>query len=157
MICCFTGHRKIEPSDMLLLPDILDYEIEKLIVCGVTVFRGGGAIGFDTLAELKVLEKKRKYPFLRLELILPCKNQSRGWSIRDKEIYDYILKYADSTEYVSEEYTRTCMHTRNRRLVEGSDFCMAFCTSSEGGTAYTCNYAKSKNVEIINISNKLKG
>ncbi|MBQ8140236.1 MAG: DUF1273 family protein [Clostridia bacterium] len=156
MICCFTGHRKIDPDDIERMPDVLDYEIERLIVCGVTVFRCGGAMGFDTLAELKILEKKRKYGFIRLELILPCRDQAQGWTERNREIYEYILSNADSAEYVSDVYTPNCMHMRNRRLVDGSDFCISYCTASGGGTYYTCNYAKKQGVHIINIAEKLK-
>ena len=137
---------------MLRLPALLDYEIEKLIVCGVDVFRCGGAMGFDTLAALKVLEKRNKYDFIKLELILPCANQTNGWTERNKDIYNYIRAKADSVEYVTKAYTPTCMHERNRRLVEGSDFCIAYLTSPRGGTAYTYKYAKSRGVDVINLA-----
>ena len=155
MICCFTGHRSIAPNQMAQLPDIIDKEIERLIAEGVTVFRGGGALGFDTLAELKVLEKKEKYSFLKLELILPCRDQTSNWNPRNKEIYVYIASRADSVEYVSDKYTPTCMHERNRRLVNGSDFCLAYCTSDSGGTAYTCSYARGQGVKVINVENMI--
>ena len=155
MICCFTGHRSIAPYHMAQLPDIIDREIEKLISKGVTVFRGGGALGFDTLAELKVLEKKEKYSFLRLELVLPCRDQANAWNPRNKEIYAYIASRADSVEYVSDKYTSTCMHERNRRLVDGSDFCLTYCTSESGGTAYTCSYARGQGVRVINTEHMI--
>ena len=151
MICCFTGHRSIPHEQMRDLPHLLDYQIEKLIVCGVTTFRGGGAIGFDTLAELVVLEKKEKY-----ELVLPCRDQTAKWSARDKQIYEYILARADSVRYVSEKYTSGCMYARNRALVDGSDFCLAFCSSDKGGSAYTVSYAQSRGVDVINTSDMLK-
>ena len=151
MICCFTGHRKIPAEQMLKLPELLDRELEKLILCGVHTFRGGGAIGFDTLAELKVIEKKKKYGFIRLELILPCKDQTKNWGSRNKMIYDYVISEADSVEYVSECYNSHCMHERNRRLVNNSDFCVAYCSDTSGGTAYTIDYARSKGVDVINL------
>ena len=156
MICCFTGHRSIPPEYMKELPYVLDYQIERLIVCGVTQFRGGGAIGFDTLAELVVLEKKEKYDFLRLDLILPCRDQTAKWSARDKQIYDYILARADSVRYVSDKYTSGCMYARNRALVDGSDFCLTFCSSDKGGTAYTVDYARSRDVDVINTLELMK-
>lgn len=155
MICCFTGHRSIGAEHMRELPYLLDYQIEKLIVCGVTTFRGGGAIGFDTLAELVVLEKKEKYDFIRLELILPCREQTAKWGERDKKIYEYILSRADKVSYVSEAYTSGCMYARNRALVDGADFCLAYCTSQKGGSAYTCDYAKKRGVDLINVSDLL--
>ena len=79
MICCFTGHRSIAPDQLKQLPGLLDLALERLIESGVTVFRTGGAIGFDTLAALAVLKKKEIHSKLRLELILPCQDQmSRG-------------------------------------------------------------------------------
>ncbi|MBO5845324.1 MAG: DUF1273 family protein [Clostridia bacterium] len=152
MICCFTGHRNIPPHDMMRLPERLDYEIEKLIICGVDVFRCGGAMGFDTLAALKVLEKRNKYNFVRLELILPCADQTNGWTQRNKDIYNYIRSKADSVELVADVYTPTCMHERNRRLVNGSDFCIAYLNSVRGGTAYTYNYARKLGVDVINLA-----
>lgn len=151
MICCFTGHRDIIPEHMLKLPELLDAELEKLIVCGVDTFRGGGAIGFDTLAELKVLEKKKQYGFIKLELILPCRDQTKNWGARNKAIYDYIASESDRIEYVAESYTSTCMHERNRRLVNGSDFCLSYLSKHEGGTAYTVDYAKGRSVDVINL------
>ena len=156
MICCFTGHRKIPDDRIMKLPELLDAELERLIVGGVTVFRGGGALGFDTLAELKALEKRNKYGFIRLELILPSRDQAKGWSARNKEIFDYIARSADKVEYVTDTYTQYCMHERNRRLVKGSDFCVAYCSSDTGGTAYTCNYAKKQGVEVINLADRFE-
>ena len=156
MICCFTGHRNIPDGHIMKLPGLLDSELERLIVGGVTVFRGGGALGFDTLAELKALEKRNKYPFIRLELILPCRNQTDGWSKRNREIYEYIASKADNVEYVTDAYTQYCMYERNRRLVNGSDFCVAYCMSEVGGSAFTCSYARKKGVEVRTLGERFR-
>ena len=58
LICCFTGHRRIRPEIMPELSALLDRVLDTLINDGVTEFRTGGAVGFDTLAALKVLEKR---------------------------------------------------------------------------------------------------
>lgn len=151
MICCFTGHRKIADGDLIKLPELIDRELERLIVAGVTEFRTGGALGFDTLAALRVIEKKKKYPFLRLKLVLPCLNQAERWSPRNRKIYELILSMADEAEYVSEHYTSTCMRERNCRLVDGSDYCLAFCAQESGGSAFTCRYAQEKGLVVINL------
>ena len=150
-VCCFTGHRKIEPRHEQCIVDILDRTLEKLISSGVTVFRVGGAMGFDTIAALKVLEKKRIYSHIKLQLCLPCKNQTERWNDYEKKVYEYVMEYADSISYAAEKYHKGCMMARNRQLVEGSDFCVSYCGSQEGGTAYTVNYAESQNVKIINV------
>ncbi len=156
-ICCFTGHREIPDTHILLMPEILDVIIKKMLSKGVRRFRAGGAVGFDTLAALKILDTKRKFPDLgiKLELILPCKDQTKGWSERDKQVYDFIFNLADSHDYAQETYTRGCMHKRNRMLVDGADFCVTYLSSQSGGTAYTCDYAQKKGVTVINVHDLL--
>ena len=141
---------------MLRLPEILDKMLENLIWQGVSTFRAGGAIGFDTVAALAVLEKKQAHPEIILELELPCKDQTNGWSAADKSAYDYVLSKADKISYTCEKYRKGCMLERNRRLVNGADFCVAFCSSDKGGSAYTMNYAKEKGLTIINIYDIVK-
>ena len=141
---------------MLRLPEILDKMLENLIWQGVSTFRAGGAIGFDTVAALAVLEKKQAHPEIILELELPCKDQTNGWSEADKRAYDYVLSKADTISYTCEKYRKGCMLERNRRLVNGADFCVAFCSSDKGGSAYTMNYAKEKGLTIINIYDIVK-
>lgn len=156
-ICCFTGHRKIAEDHILRLPENLSHTLDELIERGVTVFRAGGAIGFDTICALKVLEKKRTYPDIRLELCLPCRDQTNGWSEREKYVYNYVLERADSVRYAENYYVSGCMYKRNRMLVDGADFCVAFLAKNEGGTAYTAKYALSKGVELINLFNGMEG
>ena len=148
-ICMFTGHRYIEPERIVLLPRELDELLERLIGEGYLDFRCGGAQGFDTIAALKVLEKKKTYPDVNLHLFLPCRDQTRGWSEAAKRAYSIVLERADSVCYASENYTPNCMHARNRAMVDGSDLCVAYCTSSHGGTAYTVLYARKQGVEVI--------
>ena len=148
-ICCFTGHRHIPHDIILHLPEKLDSLIAELIASGYREFRCGGAQGFDTIAALKVLEKKKIYPDVKLHLFLPCRDQTRGWSENAKRAYSIVLERADSVCYASENYTPHCMHARNRAMVDGSDLCVAYCTSSHGGTAYTVLYARKQGVEVV--------
>ena len=151
-VCCFTGHRKIDREDLDKLNELLDRVIEKLTERGTREFRAGGALGFDTLAALAVLKKREKYPQIRLHLMLPCKDQAAKWSDEDRQKYEYILKRADEVTYTSEKYTSSCMLLRDRRLVEGSDFCIAYCKRDTGGTAYTLSYAKEMSLSTLNIA-----
>ena len=150
-VCCFTGHRDISVRHAECIVAVLDNTLEKLIASGVTLFRAGGALGFDTLVALKVLEKKNRYPQISLHLCLPCKDQTVRWGEYDKRVYDYILNKADCVSYVADKYYRGCMLARNRQLVNGADFCVSYCNKNTGGTAYTVNYAKEHNVKIINV------
>lgn len=149
---CFTGHRFIRKSNALMIPTRLKGVLEDLIGKGARRFRAGGAMGFDTVAALCILELKEKYPEIKLELVLPCRDQSASWNEYEKQVYNYILSQANSVEYITDAYANWCMHERNRRLVNESQVCIAYLTESHGGTAYTFNYALKKGLEVINIA-----
>lgn len=144
--CCFTGHRNLSNEDKLKLAVRLRKFIEKQIRAGVVFYGAGGALGFDTLAAQTVLDMKQEYPHLRLILVLPCKDQTRGWRSED------IKRRSDKVVYVSREYTPDCMYRRNRHLVDYSGTCICYLTRSTGGTAYTVDYARKKGLRIINIA-----
>lgn len=152
---CFTGHRNIERAHMLALPELLKAEIARQAEAGAVHFRAGGAIGFDTLAALCVLEQKKLYPHIRLDLILPCRDQDAEWNESNRQAYHFVLQSADSVSYVRERYAEGCMLERDRRLVEGSDVCVAFLTKSRGGTAYTAAYALKKGLEFVNLFDEM--
>ena len=124
----------------------------KLIGQGVVFFTCGGALGFDTMAALAVLKLRQKVTHMRLLLVLPYKGQARGWSKKDRRIYNHILNKADEVVYTSEYYYAGCMHKRNRHLVESSMVCVCYLNRAEGGTAYTVDYAKQKGLRIINLA-----
>lgn len=148
---CFTGHRRILQEHFGTLAQQLKTILVQLINEGYVYFGAGGALGFDTLAAQTVLELKNEHPEIKLILVLPCLSQTRGWSTRDIETYEDIKSKADKVVYTSQEYTRGCMHKRNRHLVDNSSVCICYLTESTGGTAYTVDYAKTKNLTVINL------
>ena len=81
--CCFTGHRQISPEIMPTLATELESVLLRLIGDGFRFFCAGGALGFDTLAAETVLHLKMQYPQIRLILVLPCHEQTRGWKPED--------------------------------------------------------------------------
>ena len=153
LVVCFTGHRRIDAQEALRLPAALDAVIRELYDRGARVFRAGGAMGFDTVAALKVLEVKKEFPNIRLELFLPCRDQTRKWYLYDRLVYARILRRADRTEYASDSYTPYCMLARDRELVTGSDVCVAYLKKPTGGTAYTVQYAESVGVRVVRLAN----
>lgn len=146
---CFTGHRDI--SDKQSVSDKLDAILDEYIKKGYRFFGAGGALGFDTLAALAVLKQKAINPEVKLILVLPCKNQTRGWKKSDIEIYESIKRQSDKVVYVSETYYDGCMQKRNRHLVDNSSICVCYLTKNNGGTAYTVEYAKKHGLMVINI------
>ena len=147
--CCFTGHRIIPCEHLPKLAQSLENVLRRLIAEGICYFGTGGALGFDTLAADTVLRLHQQYPQIRLILVLPCRDQTRSWRQQDIEHYEIIKFQADKTVYTSNFYTPDCMHRRNRHLIDNSSVCVAYCTRSTGGSAYTVNYARQKGVQAI--------
>ena len=149
---CFTGHRKIPPESIPELSRRLKVTLLRLIEAGYMYFGAGGALGFDTLAAQCVLSLKKKYPHIKLILVLPCTAQTKGWNTEDIAVYEEIKSQADKVVYTSHDYFRGCMLKRNRHLVNGSSICIAYLTQGKGGTAYTVDYARQNNVCVINVA-----
>ena len=150
-ICCFTGHRDFERTvtdrQMLIFQKLVD----NLIGYGYTTFVAGGALGFDTVAAEYIIKKREEGCNVRLELVLPCADQDVRWSPPQQARYRKILAAADHTECLNEHYTDGCMYQRNRRMVEKSAVCIAFCQKTYGGSFFTVNYAKEKGLAVYNI------
>lgn len=149
---CFTGHRILRRE---LIPEIetaLEAILEKLIARGIIHYGCGGAIGFDMIAGATVLRMKKRYPQLRLIMVLPCEHQDAKWNPVDRDKYRQLLKSADKVMYLQTSYDYQCMLKRNRYLVDNSGVCIACLTNVRGGTAYTVRYAASQDREIINIT-----
>ena len=150
--CCFTGHRVIPGQQYDSIYKALKAEIMSLMKAGYRYFCVGGALGFDTLAAQTILELRQIVPSIQLILVLPCMEQTKGWSAKDIAIYEDIKNRCDKYTYTSEHYFSGCMHKRNRYLVDNSTVCIAYLTRQNGGTAYTVHYAKEQNVRVINIA-----
>lgn len=150
---CFTGHRDMSmPLGEVKrrLNEVIDYLISK----GVYYFGNGGALGFDTISCMAVIEAKQKNPKVKLILVLPCKDQDKRWKPEDRATYSYLKTQADKIVHTSENYHPGCMHKRNRHLVDNSKYCIAFCERQSGGTAYTVDYAQQKNLVLYNLAQK---
>ncbi len=151
-VCCFTGHRDFErtasPTEILIFEKL----INNLIGFGYTTFIAGGALGFDTFAAENILKRREQGSAVRLELVLPCANQAERWKPFEQQRYQNILRAADRVECLYERYNDTCMHERNRRMVDRSSICVAYCKHSAGGTASTVRYAASHGLTVYNIA-----
>ena len=154
---CFTGHRKIDSSDMYALKSLLDSTICGLVKRGVTDFYCGGALGFDTMCAHMVLYlRKRKALDIKLHLVLPCSNeeQTKNWSYNDKQEFYAIMMAADSIEYIGSEYTKDCMQKRNKFMIDNSSRLIAAGSSYRSGTGQTIRLAEKAGIDInvINIA-----
>lgn len=153
MNCCFTGHRLIKYTRNL--ESAIKKELKALIAAGFTDFYSGGTYGWEAMCELAVLKLRKKYPHIRLHLILPCpaNEYTAEWDGRRREIYYKIMNSADSVEVVSEEYYEGCAEARAARLVEAADSCFCYCNERNigSGTARVVRMAEAKGIGIINM------
>lgn len=70
-------------------------------------------------------------------------------------MYNDIKSRADKVKVFAPHYYNECMQKRNRHLVDCSSACVCFLTKHEGGTAYTVESAKQKDLDITNVYNEL--
>ena len=152
---CFTGHRALPAEELPEISRHLEDTLIALIEQGHCYFGAGGALGFDTLAAQMVLRLRERYPQIRLILVLPCRNQTRGWPQDSIDIYEDIKRHADKVIYSAENYFRGCMQKRNRHLVDSSSVCICYLTTPTGGTAYTLNYARRMALQVINTAESI--
>ena len=62
--------------------------IDEVYARGYRHFITGGAIGFDTVAAVCVINARdTKYPDITLTLAVPCPDQTLKWSEKDKQNY----------------------------------------------------------------------
>ena len=115
-----------------------------------TITNAAMGVGITLTAQI-VLRLKREFPGLELFLILPCRDQARGWSPEEILQYEAVQRRADRVVYIEENYTEGCMHQRNRAMVDSSHYCIYYKTQSTGGTAYTVDYAAKKGLELLPV------
>lgn len=109
-------------------------------------------VQLDSIAAQTVLRLQKKYPQIKLILVLPCVSQADRWAPADKMTYYEIMKQANKIVYTSQIYTKDCMFKCNRHLVNYSSACICYLNRSTGGTAYTVDYARKCGLQIINIA-----
>lgn len=159
-VCAFTGHRPNSfpwkynetASDCVLLKEVLAEQITALTDAGVRGFISGMALGVDLWAAQIVLDLRKKNPALKLCCALPCEGQEKKWPAKTQGQYRDILGQADKVVYVSRAYTSSCMHDRNRWMVDHSTLLLAVYNGAyKSGTGMTVRYAQDKHRRIITI------
>lgn len=155
--CSFTGHRILSDKEKKALIPSLKSTILYLISKGVKEFHCGGAMGFDTLAASVVFDISREKKDIKLILELPYENQSGKWKENDKKYYEFFKSKASQVNIhfvkpKDREDAVKALLGRNRILIDKSHYCVCYHKHEKGGTAYTVNYAKLHDVQIINLA-----
>lgn len=145
--CALTGHRVLENDiDNQMIKEIF----YKLIDSGIENFLCGMAIGFDSLC-FNILREIKKEKNIKIIACIPCFDQDRSFNFKQKQEYKKMKEEADEKILVSKEYTPYCMMKRNMFMVDNCSVLVAYLNKRNGGTKNTVEYAKKKNVPIINV------
>lgn len=159
--CSFTGHRIITDAEKAQLIPRLKSTILYLISLGVKEFHCGGALGFDTLAATVVFDVAREHEDISLILELPYEKQAIKWTDNEKRIYEFLKSKANEVNVhfpnpKDKNEAVQALLSRNRILIDKSHYCVCYHKNTyKGGTAYTVNYAKLHDVQIINLAEQL--
>ncbi len=157
--CAFTGYRPqkmpfgFNESD----PRCIEFKarlrdtIENLIGHGYAHFISGGALGMDMFAAEAVLDLKRDYPWIILEMAIPFEAQPSKWTPAYQDRYYRLMDDADMITTISREFTKACLFRRNRYLVDNADLLLAAYDGQPGGTAMTVGYAQEMDIPIQTI------
>ena len=154
MTCCFTGHRDLPAPDSeayTALLASLEAAINDAIRMGCRRFIVGGAKGFDLLAGEWILARKKVDPSVTLSVYVPHRGQANAFSPADMLRYQRLLNDADEVLYLSETYHPGCMRERNARMVNDSQFCIAYVRRSRSGSAQTLKMAEAKGLTVLRI------
>ena len=154
--CCLTGHRVIPPGEQQKIMVRTRYILLRLIrEKHVRYFGVGGAVGFDMLAA-EYLIKLRAHTEHQLKIVsvlpYPAWRETDDWTDELRAREEKILQESDKIVYVRQEYEKSVFLLRDRKLVDGSAYCVSYCNRPRTGTAYTVRYALEHNVKVFNAS-----
>lgn len=155
--CCCTGHRDILCSLETPLKSAFKEQVELLLAQGVIYYGVGGAVGFDTLATEALFELRTEYPQIKVILVYPFSGFDSRWQKEQRERYRVLLPKYDKLVCVSRTPDREAYLMRDRHLVDCSAHCIAFCSRSYGGTAYTVRYAREHGCQVYNLVERVIG
>ena len=149
--CCFIGHRFLKKGTRNGIKRQLRATIERLIQQGVTSFVCGGSFGFGLLAGYIVWEFKEKHTDIKFTLMLPCRDYSTFRLYQRPEALAELIAVADEVIYLSEDYYAGCKRQRNMKMLETSQYLVAYMID-DGGTAGVLDTAREMGLSVINLA-----
>ena len=156
-VCCFTGHRDLPAVQEEKIIEKARALLTRLIDEGVTEFRVGGAVGFDMImAELLLKLRDEERKAIRVVSVIPYPSWKAKWTAEEKERQEEILQRSDRVIYVRQHYCRGIYMIRNRALVNGAQYCIAWCTRGTGGSTFTVRYAGMNGAEVFNLADEVR-
>ncbi len=131
---------------------VIEESILYLIECfSVTNFLSGMDIGFEQYAAEVVLKKKKDYPQITLEGVLPYETHSVNWTEAQRDKYYSIMEKSDREIMMQCHYTWDCMTRRNLYMINQSKHIVFFNEGTgEVDRLILFSKAKGRNVIVIN-------
>jgi uncharacterized phage-like protein YoqJ len=158
MILAVTGHRPdtlgwgydlSHPNYKKLFDNIFEFLVENKPIYCIT----GMALGSDMIFANAVIRYKEKHP-VTLEAAIPCLDQEKLWSEKDKKLYKSILNKCDHITHVSKNpFSPELMQGRNEYMVDKCDLLLAIYRKELwiGGTYNCIKYALKVEKPIVII------
>ncbi len=137
----FIGHSVCYQIPEERLKEVIIESIEN----GVTDFYSGGQGDFDVLCAQTVYRLKNTYPHIKNYLVIPY----LSFNIFNKKIFDEIL----FPEAFEKYHFKAAIPQRNRYMVNQADVAICYIRHGWGNAFKTFEYAKRKELKIINLSN----
>lgn len=150
--CCFTGHRNLPIRQEEEVWKRVYARLEPLLEEGVRYFGVGGALGFDTLVAEKLLAQRESRPQIRIILVQPFQDYQSRWTPAQQARAAAVEARVDKVVVCCQTPSREAFLARDRHLVDGSSCCIAWCTRTNGGTAYTLRYAQKQGLRVWNVA-----
>jgi uncharacterized phage-like protein YoqJ len=151
LTCCFTGHRNLPVGKEEEIWRRVYGRLLPLLKQGVRYFGVGGALGFDTLTAEKLLELHEQDQRLRVILVLPFPGYQSRWTPAQQARAAQVMRRVHKIVYCCQMPSREAFLARNRHLVDGSAYCIAYCTRTTVGSAYTLQYARRRGLQVWNV------
>jgi len=123
-----------------------------LVIEGYRRFISGGAQGMDMMAAEVVIELRRAYPDITLEMAIPYMGQAERWPVALQERWKKCMDAADMLTVLENQYTSSCFFARNRYMVQQADVLLACYDGKEGGTKMNVDYAKANGCPVCLLS-----
>ena len=131
--CFFIGHREADES---ILPQLLGAVHRHICEFGVNEFVVGQYGGFDRMAASAVIAAKKKYPYIRLYLLLPYHPAERKIGLPDGS--DGLI-YPDGMEKVPR---KVAIIRANRYAVDHCDYLIAYAWHPASNAGNLVEYAQ---------------
>lgn len=146
--CTFAGHREIFHKG---IDQKLTAELEKLLRLDSEFLFYFGEMGeFDSLCINTVWQLMRDNPekSIRMVLVMPYMTKQLNFM---REYYQSVFHEVIIPGESAEVHFKRAIFTRNRWMVDHSQYLIAYVHRNFGGAFETVKYAMGKNVDVLNL------